>query len=265
MVELTIESGEVVKLPLTVDDCPASAWFKMSAYERELDLKGAECEPLDFMFYIEKAVNEVVPIPSSIPFGLPAKLLKKKEWRLEPEFIANVKGKGVDTVELTVLNIYRHLLWVSRTCEMCAFPIEYDGTLWNITPNLKNLAYEGEFTAQETVEVLKLQDMFEAELSEARKKEFDFTKIAASDYGLTKYQVALLLRPIDENGLIEPLPMGEQAIEKYINERVEELENLPYSVILSVRFFFLTTLTVLSVLIAAEEILKEHSNTRPIG
>jgi len=265
MVELSLDSGHIVRLPLTVDDCPASAWFQMSAFERELDLKGADCEPMDFMFYIERAVNELVPVPASIPFGLPAKMLKKKEWRLEPEFIANVKGKGVDTVELTVLNIYRHLLWVSRSCEMCAFPIEYDGTLWNITPNLKNLAYEGEFTAQETVEVLKLQDMFEAELSEARKKEFDFTKIAASDYGLTKYQVALLLRPLEENGLIEPLPMGEQAIEKYIEDRVKELENLPYSVILSVRFFFLSTLTALSVVWAVTETLEAHSNTPPTG
>jgi hypothetical protein len=119
------------------------------------------------------------------------------------------------------------------------------------------LAYEGEFTAQETVEVLRLQDMFEAELSKAREKEFDFTAIAASDYGLTKYQVALLLRPLDENGRIEALPVGEQAIERYINERVLELENLPYSVILSVRFFFLSTLTALSVLESVKKSLEE--------
>ena len=265
MVELSLDSGHIVRLPLTVDDCPASAWFQMSAFERELDLKGAECEPADFMLYIGKAVAALVELPDTIPFGLPVKALKKKEWTLEPEFIASVKGKGVDTVELTVLNIYRHLLWVSRTCELCTFPIEYDGSLWDITPNLKNLAYEGEFTAQETVEVLRLQDMFEAELSKAREKEFDFTAIAASDYGLTKYQVALLLRPLDENGRIEALPIGEQAIERYINERVLELENLPYSVILSVRFFFLSTLTALSVLWAAKETLEAHLNTPPIG
>lgn len=265
MVELSLDSGHIVRLPLTVDDCPASAWFQMSAFERELDLKGAECEPADFMLYISKAVSALVDFPDTIPFGMPAKSLKKKEWKLEPEFIANVKSKAVDTVELTVLNIYRHLLWVSRTCELCTFPVEYDGILWDITPNLKNLAYEGEFSAQETVEVLRLQDMFEAELSKAREKEFDFTVIAASDYGLTKYQVALLLRPLEENGLIEALPVGEQAIERYINERVSELENLPYSVILSVRFFFLSTLTALSVLWAATETLEAHLNTRHIG
>lgn len=265
MVELSLDSGEVIKIPLTVDDAPANAWFQMSAYERELDLKGAECDPLDFMLYIGKAVASIVEMPDNIAFGMPAKALKKKEWRLEPEFIASVKGKGVDTIDITVLNVYRHLLWVSRTCEVCAFPIEYDGSLWEMTPNLKNLAYEGEFTAQETVEVLRLQDMFEAEITEARKKEFDFTAIAASDYGLTKYQVALLLRPLDENGNIEPLPIGEQAIERYINNRVLELENLPYSVVLSVRFFFLSTLTALSVLWAATETLEAHSNTPRIG
>jgi len=107
--------------------------------------------------------------------------------------------------------------------------------------------------------------MFENELAEARKREFDFTKIAAADYGLTQVQMALLLRPIDEDGKIEPLPMGEQAIERYINERVKELEDLPYSAILSVRGFFLRALTALSVLWAATETLKVHSNTRPTG
>lgn len=265
MIELTLKSDEVVRLPMTVDDAPASAWFQMSAYERELELKGANCEPADFIQHIEKAVRSVVALPDSIPFGMPAGMLKKKQWQFTPEFILNVRAKGLDVVELTAMNIYRHLLWVVRTFEPCKFPVEYDGSLWQITPNLKNIAYEGEFTAQETVEVLRLEQMFENELAEARKKEFDFTKIAASDYGLTKFQMALLLRPIDEQGKIEPLPMGEQAIEQYINDRVTELEALPYSVILSVRFFFLSTLTALSVFWAAMDSPKEQSNTLHSG
>ncbi len=265
MVELTLESGEEIKLPIEVDEAPAAAWFQMSAYERELEKLADKCEPSDFIRHITEAVKSVVQIPDSIPFGLPAKALKNKEWELVPEFIARVKRKDVEVVDLTVLNIYRHLLWVVRTFQPVEFPIEYDGREWQITPNLKNIAYEGEFTALETVEVLRLEQMFEAELAEARKKEFDFTKIAASDYGLTKFQMALLLRPIDENGGIEPLPMGEQAIERYINERVTELESLPYSVILSVRFFFLNTLTIVSVLSAVTESLKEPLSTPHSG
>lgn len=256
MIELSLQSGEEIKLPITVEDAPAKAWFQMSAYERELEALGAKCEPADFIRYISEAVKSVVEVPDSLPFGLPAKALKNKEWELTPEFIASVKTKGVETIEATVLNIYRHLLWVVRSAQAVEFPVEFDGRLWQITPNLKNLAYPGEFTAQEMVEVLRLEQMFETELTEARKKEFDFSKIAAADYGLTQVQMALLLRPVDENGNIEPLPMGEKAIEHFANERVQELENLPMSVVLSVRAFFLSFLTVFSLVSAAMESLE---------
>jgi hypothetical protein len=181
----------------------------------------------------------------------------KKEWQLTPEFIASVKIKGVDTIEATVLNIYRHLLFVTRTFQPCEFPIEYDGSLWQITPNLKGIAYEGEFTSREMVEVLMLEQVFQKELEEARKGEFDFTKIAAIDYGLSQVQMAILLRPVCEDGNIEALPMGEKAIENYVNEREKELDNLPMSVVLSVRGFFLSFLTLASVIWTARETLKE--------
>jgi len=66
------------------------------------------------------------------------------------------------------------------------------------------------------------------------------------------------LRPIDEEGNIEPLPMGEKAIENFANERVQELEDLPMSVVLSVRFFLLNFLTVVSVSNVMMEALQEH-------
>jgi len=264
MIELTLQSGEEIRLPITVDDVPAKAWYEMAARERELEKLGDKVEPADFIRYVTEAVKAVVDIPDSLAFGLPIKATLKKEWQLTPEFIASVKTKGVDTIEATVLNIYRHLLFVTRTFQPCEFPIEYDGGLWQITPNLKGIAYEGEFTSQETVEVLRLEQMFEKELAEARKNEFDFTAIAAADYGLSQVQLAILLRPVVD-GVIEPLPMGEQAIERYINDRVTELDNLPYSVILSVRAFFLSFLTAVSLLWATMETLKETSNTRPTG
>ena len=253
MVEITLKSGEEIRLPITVDDAPAKAWFAMSAYERELEKLAEKTEPSDFVHFITSAVNSVVQIPESLPFGMPTKALKNKEWELTPEFIANVKAKQVDTIEATVLNIYRHLLWVLRSFQPVTFPIEFDGREWQMTPNLKNIAYPGEFSAQESVEALRIEQMFEAELTEARKKEFDFSAVAASDYGLTQVQMALLFRPVDKDGNIEPLPKGEQAIERYINERVTELEGLPYSVTLSVKTFFLSFLTVASLLWALME------------
>lgn len=256
MIEITLQSGEEIRLPITVDDVPALAWYEMAARERELEKLGAKCEPADFIRYVTEAVKAVVQIPDSLAFGLPTKILKKKEWSLTPEFIAAVKKDGVETIEATVLNIYRHLIWVTRTFQPCSFPVEFDGSMWQITPNLKGIAFPDEFTAQETVEVLRLEAMFEAEIAEARKKEFDFTKIAAADYGLTQVQMAILLRPVVD-GVIEPLPMGEQAIERYINERVTELEALPMSVILTVRGFFLNFLTAASVLWIVTESQKE--------
>lgn len=264
MIEITIQSGEEIKLPITVDDAPAKAWYEMSAREREIERLGDKVEPADFIRYITEAVKAVVDIPDNLAFGLPVKAMLKKEWQLTPEFIASVKTKGVDTIEATVLNIYRHLLFVTRTFQTCEFPIEYDGSTWQITPNLKGIAYEGEFTAQETIEVLRLEQMFEKELAEARKNEFDFTAIAAADYGLTQVQMAILLRPVVD-GVIEPLPMGEQAIERYINERVTELENIQYSVILTVRAFFLSFLTAVSVLLEMTKSLRGTVNTRPTG
>jgi hypothetical protein len=264
MIELTLQSGEEIRLPITVDDVPAKAWYEMSARERELEKLGEKVEPADFIRYVTEAVKSVVDIPDNLAFGFPVKAMLKKEWQLTPEFIASVKIKGVDTIEATVLNIYRHLLFVTRTFQPCEFPIEYDGSLWQITPNLKGIAYEGEFTAFETVEVLRLEQMFEKELAEARKKEFDFTAIAAADYGLSQVQLAILLRPVVD-GVIEPLPMGEQAIERYINERVAELDNLPYSVILSVRAFFLSFLTAVSVLLEMTKSLRETLNTPHTG
>ncbi len=107
MIELTLQSGEEIKLPMTVDDAPAKAWFEMSARERELEKLGTNCEPSDFIRYITDAVKSVVYIPDNLVFGLPAISLKNKEWELNPEFIASVKSKGVETVEATVLNVYR--------------------------------------------------------------------------------------------------------------------------------------------------------------
>jgi len=264
MIEITLQSGEEIKLPITVDDAPAKAWYEMAARERELERLGTACDPADFVRYITEAVKAVVDIPENLAFGLPVKSMLKKEWMLTPEFIASVNKKGVDTIEATVLNIYRHLIWVTRTFEPCQFPVEYDGSLWQITPNLKNIAYEGEFTAQETVETLRLEQMFEKEIAEARKNELNFSAIAAADFGLTHVQLAILLRPVVD-GLIEPLPMGEQAIERYINERVLELENLPMSVILTVRAFFLSFLGVYSVLLEMTRSLGETQSTQVTG
>lgn len=264
MIEITLQSGEEIRLPITVDDVPAKAWYEMSARERELEKLGDKVEPADFIRYVTEAVNAVVDIPDNLSFGLPVKAIIKKEWQLTPEFIASVKTKGVDTIEVSVLNIYRHLIFVTRTFDQREFPIEYDGSTWQITPSLKGIAYEGEFTAQESVEVLRLEQMFEKELAEARKNEFDFTAIAAADYGLSQVQMAILLRPVVD-GVIEPLPMGEQAIERYINDRVTDLESLPYSVILSVRAFFLSFLTACSVLSEMKKSLKETPNTPHTG
>ena len=265
MIEITLQSGAEIHLPVTVDDVPARQWFQMSACERELDKLGSECEPSDFILHVTDAVRAIVSIPDSLPFGLPARLIKNKDWVLTPAFIASVDKDGVDTVEATVLNIYRHLLFTVRNFQPCSFPVDYKEKDWQITPNLKNIAYPGEFTAQETVEVLRLEAMFSEELAEARKKEFDFTKIAAADYGLTQVQTAILLRPIDEDGNIEPLPMGEVAIERYINERLTGLEELPYSVILSVRGFFLSFLTIASALNSLTALSQETQSTPRFG
>lgn len=258
MIEVTLKSGDEIRIPLHVDDAKSESWFQMAAFERELETLGVNCEIADFIQYVTAGVKSVVDIPDDLAFGLPVRLMMKREWELTPEFIVSVSKKEVKSSEITILSIYRHLLFVVRNFKPVEFPIQYAEQEWDITPNLKKVAYPGEFTAQETVEVLKLEQMFESELAEARKKEFNFAQIAASDFGLTKFQVAILLRPIDDDGAIEPLPIGEQAIEQYINERVEELGELPYSVILSVRFFFLNTLTAVSVWSAVTENLQEQ-------
>lgn len=259
MIELTLGTGEVIKLPVTVDDAPAKAWFQMAAFERELELRGADVEPVDFIAQITSAVRSVVDFPETMTFGLPSKSLEKKEWMLEPAFIVPLDRKQIKP---TILGFYRHLLWVVRSFEPVEFPIEYKGVEWNVTPNAEKLAYPGEFTAQETVEVLKLEQMFEKELETARKGEiFDFGAIASSDFGLEMYQIALLLRPVNDEGLIEPLPMGEVAVETYINNRVKELEELPMSVILSVRFFFQNTLTKVSAFNVLTANLSERLST----
>jgi hypothetical protein len=265
LIEITLKSGAEIRLPVTVDEVPAANWFKMSACERELEKLGAECQPSDFILHVTNAVRAIVEIPNSLPFGLPARSIKNKEWVLTPAFIASVDKAGVDTLEATVLNIYRHLLFTVRNFQPCSFPVDYNDKDWQITPNIKNIVYPGEFTAQETVEVLRLEAMFSEELAEARKKEFDFIQIAAADYGLTQVQTAILFRPIDENGNIEPLPMGEVAIERYINERLTELEELPYSVILSVRGFFLSFLTVVSALSSLTALSQGTRNTHHFG
>jgi len=108
-----------------------------------------------------------------------------------------------------------------------------------------------------------LEQMFEQELTEARKGVegvFDFSAIAAADYGLSMVQMALLFRPLDEDGKIEPLPHGEAAIEKYVNDRVADLQGLPYSIVLSVRFFFLLSLSGVSLMSALAATLEEQSN-----
>lgn len=263
MIEITLGTGEIIKLPVTVDDAPAKAWFQMSAFERELELKGADVEPVDFIAQITAAVRSIVDFPDFIAFGLPLASLAKKEWMLEPAFIVPLDKKQIKP---TVLGMYRHLLWVVHSFQPVEFPIEYKGLEWNVTPHAEKLAYPGEFTAQETVETLKLEQMFEKELEAARKGDvFNFGAIASSDFGLEMYQIALLLRPVDEDGVIESLPMGEVAVENYINERVTELEDLPMSVILSVRFFFQNTLTKVSAFNVLTERLSERLNTPHSG
>lgn len=268
MVEISLASGETLRMPLVVDDISASRWFGFSSHERELERLGAEIEPGGFMAGISAAVSCAVDAPEGfsfeggMPFGLPAKSIAKKVWSLEPECFVSFGASGAKEKQVTVLNIYRHLLWVQRTFQPTEFPLFFKGRDWNLTPNLKNIAYEGEFTAQESVEVMKIEENFEAQISLARKGEaFDFAQIASADFGLSMCQVALLLRPVDESGKIEPLPFGESAIERYIGERASELEGLPYSVILTTRFFFQSTLNNVCAWETAKETLRARLNT----
>jgi len=257
-----------IELPLTVDDIETPKWFSMSAHEREFERMGDKVEPSDFIHHISSAVRSVLEIPETVPFGLQAKAIKNKAWELTPCCFFRIEKEEVVCLPVTVLNVYRHLLWVTRNAKPCEFPVEFNDRLWGMTPHIQKLAEPGEFTAQETVEVLRLEQMFEAELTEARKGVegvFDYFSIAAADYGLSMVQMALLFRPIDEDGKIEPLPHGEAAIEKYVNERVAELQSLPYSIVLSVRFFFLLSLSGVSLMSALAATLEEQSNTPHSG
>jgi len=257
-----------IELPLTVDDIETPKWFSMSAHEREFERMGDKVEPVDFIHHISSAVRSVLEIPEAVPFGLALKTIKNKAWELTPCCFFKIEKEEVVCLPVTVLNVYRHLLWVTRNAQPCEFPVEFDDRLWGMTPHIQKLAEPGEFTAQETVEVLRLEQMFEAELTEARKGAdgvVDFSAIAAADYGLSMVQMALLFRPLDEDGKIEPLPHGEAAIEKYVNERVAELQSLPYSIVLSVRFFFLLSLSGVSLMSALEATLAAQSSTPHSG
>lgn len=254
-------NDQFAKLPIHVDDWPFRHWVRFRVSERYLQSAGADLDESSFVATIKDCLTDLLggDFVSVVPFGSIDAHIKERP-------IIFTENEQVAGREVTALNIYMHLSWVNASMTPAKLPYtDYYGQQWSMTTLLPG-TFAGELTAQETIEALQIRGVLTHGIAGyiGKMPLEEAAAIAQDEASLSLMEAAILLR-VQTDGKLEPLPAGETAIVNFAKNRIEELEELPASVLLSVPFFLTISLASASRGKMIAERLKEIKSTRRSG